>query len=143
MVRESVAHMLAQAAEALPAGLTLSVTEGYRPIQAQRAMHAYMVKEISNEHPEWNFVHVELEAGMRSAPPDAVTPPPHLTGGAVDVEILDEQGNSLDFSSPFGRIDWRQARTLCAGLSDTACANRKLLKSVMEPTGFTNYVDEW
>jgi len=143
LIRKSVAEMLVQAAESLPTGLLLSVVEGYRPIQVQRAMHKWVTEDIKKEHPEWNDDHIRLEAGRRSAPPDAITPPPHITGGAVDVDIIDQDGNGLDFSSPYSKTEWQQASPRAKGLSEKAYENRALLKRIMEPTGLTNYVDEW
>jgi len=143
IVRKSVANMLAQAADALPDGLFLSVFEGYRPIQVQRAMFNSSLQVVSDQHPHLTPVERELEAGRRSAPPDAITPPPHITGGAVDVEIADANGKILDFWSPYERSDWRQASPNAKGLSEEAMKNRALLKSILEPTGLTNYVDEW
>ncbi len=135
--------MLVQAAEALPEGLFLSVIEGYRPISVQRAMHAYTLDRVKKEFPEMSDKEIEIEAGKRSAPPDAITPPPHLTGGAVDLDIVDTDGKSLDFTSPFSRIDWQSASVSVEGLSDEAIANRALLWKILEPTGLTSYVDEW
>jgi D-alanyl-D-alanine dipeptidase len=97
LVRQSVAEMLVQAAEALPAGLRLCVIEGYRPIQVQRAMYRFATGRVTQEHPDWNAAQIATEAGRWSAPPDAITPPPHITGGAVDLEIVDSEGKTLDF----------------------------------------------
>ena len=83
------------------------------------------------------------QAGRYSAPPDAPTPPPHLTGGAVDLEIIDQNGARLDFTSPFDLLDNAQAAFDAPGISIEARANRELLRSVLEPTGLTSYADEW
>ncbi|MBU6388957.1 D-alanyl-D-alanine carboxypeptidase family protein [Patescibacteria group bacterium] len=143
LIRQSVAEMLLAAAETLPVGWRLSVAEGYRPMNIQRAMYQSALHEVKTEHPDWNDRQVMTEAGRRSAPPDAPTPPPHTTGGAVDLEIIDQSGQTLDFSSPFSRTDWRQAAPGSPGLTEEAIANRKLLRNLLEPTGLTNYVDEW
>ncbi len=143
MVRQSVARMLCEAASALPTGLRLQVVEGYRPIVSQRAMNRYMFEKIRGENPEWSEAQVQERANRFSAPPDAISPPPHITGGAVDLEIIDESGARLDFSSPYDILDSRQAAPDAPGLSSTARENRALLRRVLEPTGLTNYVAEW
>jgi D-alanyl-D-alanine dipeptidase len=135
--------MLVQAAEALPAGLTLTIIEGYRPMSVQRHMHSRALAMAREKHPDWTEAQVEREAGRYSAPPDAITPPPHLTGGAVDVGIIDENGEQLDFRSPYEMMDLRHANPFAPLLTETSKANRALLRSVLEPTGLTNYVDEW
>jgi D-alanyl-D-alanine dipeptidase len=104
-----------------------------------------MSENQSDDYEEQGESQEELDRvpNMDSAPPGAVSPPPHLTGGAVDLEIVDESGARLDFSSPYDILDARQAAPNAAGLSSTARENRALLRRVVEPTGLTNYVAEW
>jgi D-alanyl-D-alanine dipeptidase len=102
-----------------------------------------MVQQVRSENPGWSEEEVQQRANRFSAPPDAVSPPPHITGGAIDVEIVDESGQRLDFTSPFELTDPRQAAPDAPGLSQTARENRALLRRVLEPTGLTNYVAEW
>lgn len=143
VVRLAVALMLKDAAACLPAGFTLQVVEGYRPIEVQRAMYVHAVLEARKRFPCEDESFILREAGRYSAPPDAKTPPPHLTGGAVDVTILGSDGKQLDFISPYEMKDMRHAAMAVPELSATALANRELLRSVLEPTGLTNYSDEW
>ncbi len=143
LLRKSVAEMICQAAQALPNGLRLQVVEGYRPIAVQRAMYRHALQEARKRLPDADERAIALEAGRYSAPPDAVTPPPHLTGGAVDLEIIGEEGARLDFTSPFDLLDNAQAAFDAPGISAQARHNRDLLKSILETTGLTNYADEW
>ena len=143
LLRQSVAQMVCRAAHALPDGLRLQIVEGYRPIAVQRAMFAHALQEARKRLPDANDQTIALQAGRYSAPPDAATPPPHLTGGAVDLEIIDQNGERLDFTSPFDILDSAQAAFDAPGLSDEARRNRDLLRSVLEPTGLTSYADEW
>ncbi len=143
VVRLSVAKMLADAISRLPAGYILQVVEGYRPIQVQRAMFCHALLEARKRLPEADEITILREAGRYSAPPDARTPPPHLTGGAVDLGLLGPDGEMLDMHSPFELTDMRQAGMFVKGLSDGAQNNRALLRQVLDPTGLTNYSDEW
>ncbi len=143
LLRETVARKLCQAANALPAGLTFHVVEGYRPIEVQRAMFEHAIGEAHRRFPDWPTEKLRIEAGRYSAPPDAKTPPPHTTGAAFDITIVDENAQELDFISPFELLDVRGAAMNARGLSETAQANRALLNRVLESQGLTNYVDEW
>jgi D-alanyl-D-alanine dipeptidase len=143
LLRESVAHMICDAANALPAGLRLMIVEGYRPLETQNAMFVHALAEARKRFPNADESRIRMEAGRYSAPPDAITPPPHLTGGAVDLGLVDENGEQLDFSSPFDITDHNSAAMNARGLSKTAQRNREILRSVLEPTGLTNYADEW
>lgn len=142
MVRESVARMLAQATARVPAGLRLQIVEGYRPLAVQRAHFKRALEEARKRFPGGDEAKIQREAGRYSAPPDAITPPPHLTGGAIDVELIDENGARLDFASPFDILDTKSAAMNARGLSPQAQANRALLREILEPTGLTNYADE-
>ena len=143
LLRQSVAEMICRAAQNLPDGMKLQIVEGYRPIKVQRAMYRHSLQEARKRLPDADDQTLAREAGRYSAPPDAITPPPHLTGGAVDLEIVGPEGVRLDFTSPFDLLDNAQAAFDAPGLSDQAHKNRELLRSILEPTGLTNYADEW
>ena len=143
LLRRSVAAMICRAAQSLPDGLRLQIVEGYRPIAVQHAMFAHSLEQARQKMPGADERAIGIEAGRYSAPPDATTPPPHLTGGAVDLEIIGAEGVRLDFTSPFDLLDNSHAAFDAPGLSAEARKNRDLLKSVLEPTGLTNYADEW
>lgn len=143
LLRQSVAQMLAEAARNVPAGLRLQIVEGYRPIAVQRAHFKRALAEARKRFPNADEAKIRIEAGHYSAPPDAITPPPHLTGGAVDLELIDETGERLDLTSPFDILDVNSAAMHARGLSAEAEKNRALLRSILEPTGLTNYADEW
>lgn len=143
LLRERVAHMILAAASALPDGLRLQIVEGYRPLQVQRAHFQHSLEEARKRMTGASEAEILVEAGRYSAPPDAPTPPPHTTGGAVDLEIVDERGERIDFHSPLELDDMRGAAMNSSAISKEAKANRALLRSVLEPTGLTNYADEW
>lgn len=72
--------------------------------------------------------------------------PPHSTGGAVDIEIIDAAGRPLDFGMELR--DWNIVPSeLCEtgfdDLPDMVVANRKLLLETMAAEGFVNYPREW
>ena len=143
LVRESAARMLAEAAESLPEGLRLAVVEGYRAPQIQQRMHEATRERLRREHPEWSAAELAREAERFSAPIDDFVPPPHTTGGAVDVHLVDDRGELLDFVSPYALTDPRGAPAFADGLSQAAQDNRALLRRAMEEAGFSNYPSEW
>jgi D-alanyl-D-alanine dipeptidase len=147
LLRESVARMLCEAARALQEidpSLRLQIVEGFRPAPVQSAMYKHALEEAKKQLGEGAGAEkLARHAGRYAAPPNAITPPPHLTGGAVDLEIIDSGGERLDFSSPFEIKDPRQAAMHARGLSAEAEKNRALLRQVLEPTGLTSYADEW
>jgi D-alanyl-D-alanine dipeptidase len=143
LARKSLAEMLCQAATSLPRGIRLAVVEGWRPPEIQRQMHAATRERLRREHPEWTPQHISRTANRFSAPMDERVPPPHTTGGAVDLHLVRDDGELLDFYSPYALMDPRGARMNARGLSAQASRNRELLRTTLEATGLTNYPSEW
>ncbi len=142
-VRKRVAEMLAAAAEAFPEGMQLQIMMGFRPLEQQRFMYAHIMEEFRAKHPEWNKSTLHRITNQVSAPPEDKCPPPHSTGGAVDVCLVDVgSGEFVDMVSPF-EWDETSAPMVTKGLSKEAQANRDLLYKTMAKTGLTNYVGEW
>lgn len=143
VARQGVAERLAGAAAALPSELRLAVVEAYRAPAIQQAMYEATVRRVREAHPDWRQSHITRAVNRFSARPDPRVPPPHTTGGAVDVHLVTAAGEPVDTVSPYDPFDPRAARTAVAGLSPTAQRNRRLLCRVMEEAGFTNYAMEW
>lgn len=142
-VRKRVATMLAQAADSLPDGIILEIIEGVRPISQQRRMYQALMAEMAEKHPGWNKSTLHRITNQLCAPPDDRCPPPHSTGGAVDICLVDAaSGEYLDVNAPF-EWDEKCAPTILPGLTPAAQANRDLLVRTLSATGLTNYAGEW
>jgi D-alanyl-D-alanine dipeptidase len=143
LARRRVAEMLAEAAERLPTGLSLTIVEAWRSPTVQRQMYQATEREFRDKHPEWPPAVLRRVVNRFSAPPDHRVPPPHCTGGAVDLAITMDEGEFLDVSSPYPATSRASAATTVRGLSSTARANRRLLVETLTAAGFTNYPSEW
>lgn len=142
-VRQGVAERLAQAAESLPAGIDIEIFEGFRPLAQQRFMYESLKADFAKRHPEWAKATLHRVTNTLSAPPDDPCPPPHTTGGAVDLGLLDvAKRELLDMTSPFAWDETSAPRRM-KGLSAEAQKNRGLLIQTLEVTGLTNYAGEW
>ena len=142
-VRRRVAEMLAEAADSLPERTDLAIIEGFRPMAQQQFMYQKIKAEFAKRHPEWNKATLHRITNTLSAPPDDLCPPPHTTGGAVDLTLLQMPSREwLDMTSPF-EMDEVSAPSDTKGLSPEAQANRRLLFDALTKTGLTNYLGEW
>lgn len=78
--------------------------------------------------------------------PDYVTPPAkgsmHSRGAAVDLTIVDKNGNELDMGTPYDFFG-QEAHYDYTKLSAKVLANRRLLRTVMESAGFKGIRTEW
>lgn len=142
LARVSVANMLKHAQELLPRGLYLQIIGVFRPFEVQKLMYERAREELARQHPEWDDDLLTEYINVFSAPPIWDTPPPHTTGGAVDLNIVDEHGERLDFISPY-EMGWGSAPTHIEGLTAEARRNRDLLIAVLTESGLTNFPGEW
>lgn len=142
-VRARVAAMLNEAIRRLPKGYRLSIIEGWRPPHIQERMYRWSWRRFQERHPDWSDVKLRRVVNRFTAPMNSKVPPPHSTGGAVDLILADADGNRLDMTSPYDRKDPQSFPTHVLGLSDEARRHRQILIDVLTPTGLTNYPSEY
>lgn len=150
LLRREVYRKLLRVQRSLPPGLSLRLYEGLRSLKVQAMLFDEEKARVRARHPQLSDEQVHIEATLLVSPvmhPDG-TPnlPPHSTGGALDIEIVDAAGKVIDFGMEVK--DWiNVAPEYCAtahpSLSPAATANRRLLAQAMEREGFANYVNEW
>ena len=143
LLRRTVAEKLAEAAESLPAGFTLAVTEGWRPPHIQKRMYLGSWNRFRERHPDFSEAALRRLVNRFTAPPHAKVPPPHTTGGALDVWLGDETGKILNHIAPYEVGDSRAYPSMAKRLSPEALRHRQILSEAILPTGITNYPSEY
>jgi len=155
----------------LQPGWNLAIFDGYRPVAVQKFMVDYTFGELVQaqgweqeslmlEQSEslWELVH-QIWAVPNY---DRATPPPHSTGGAVDLALVDATGAIVDFGSPIDEISERSHPDFYAQNSQdsqnlllrqstvtpdpqrqTYHQQRVILMAVMEQAGFQRHPGEW
>ena len=96
------------------------------------------------DHPEWDETQLQLEVTHYVAPPTGV--PPHSTGGAFDLTLVDAEGKALDMGTAIDDISGGEENrnyTEANSISDQAKQNRRILINVLTEVGFVNYPTEW
>src|SRR5262245_1743372 len=141
-VRETVGQMLAVAQARLPDGYRIQVIEGYRRLEVQRSLFLGASEHLRRRHPDWSQEHLREAANAWVAAPDIAAPPPHVTGGAVDLTLVGPDGKWVDMTGPAG---WTEltAPTASEAVPETARVHRELLCSALWEAGLTNYPGEW
>lgn len=147
-------------------GWKMQIFDAYRPIAVQQFMvnHAYdeLLQEkgggdrsLSSEQQQTLLQEVYQFWAPPSDNPD--TPPPHSTGAALDVTLMDEQGQPVEMGSPIDELSIRSYPDYFAPLSplrpdsdqtpeiecDRAHTHRQLLLQVMSTAGFQRHPNEW
>jgi zinc D-Ala-D-Ala dipeptidase len=158
-------------------GWQLAIFDAYRPVAVQKFMVEHTFKELVQARgwqrgsltPEQSESLWELVHQIWAVPNyDRTTPPPHSTGGAVDLALADATGAIVDFGSPIDEISERSHPDYYAPLrlrsvdvqqysaielqqssetpdseKQTYHQRRLLLKAVMEQAGFQRHPGEW
>ncbi|WP_245590552.1 M15 family metallopeptidase [Aneurinibacillus terranovensis] len=147
-VRQGVAERLVKAANLLPADYWLVVLDGWRPYQVQQALYQMFKQELMAKGLQGEVLYAELAkfVARPSKNPDA--PSPHITGGAVDLTIANnegwlEMGTDFDELSEAAHTSWFETKHLLDDLEQRAREHRRLLTRVMSEAGFVNYEKEW
>jgi D-alanyl-D-alanine dipeptidase len=144
-LREGVAARLDAVAASLPDGMTLVVWDGYRPIETQAALFYGYLDELAMVHPDVPADALEDAAARYVTPPSRshLAPPPHLTGGAVDLTLGDGDGRPLDLGTDFDAFVPEAGARALERVPGQARDLRRTLYWAMAGQGFTPYVEEW
>ncbi|MHB8637960.1 MAG: M15 family metallopeptidase [Fimbriimonadaceae bacterium] len=139
--RQTVAHMVEAAARSLPVGYHLALVEAWRPIARQQRIYDFMWQSAVEAFPSRSYGSLRRTVCRWVAPTDQKAPPGHCTGAALDVWLIDEEGEPIDTTSSSNRFG--TAPTYALGLTEGAVRNRMILLEAMLAQGFSNCRDEW
>lgn len=145
MLRRTVAERLREADLLLrPKGMRIAIVEGWRPPHIQARMYRSTWNRLKEQHPEWSDTHLRRVANRFTAPVNRRVPPPHTTGGAIDILLADAAtGEILDHHSPYDSLDHTCFPTAAPSLSEAAQETRAQMAEVMAAVGITNYPSEY
>lgn len=119
----TVKKLMAVQEELRVLGLGLKIWDGFRPISAQ-----YTLWDI---YPDDTYV-ADPNKGFSN----------HSRGNAVDLTLVDANGEELDMPTAFDDFSGRADRNY-AEIPELPRANAELLQQIMERHGFQGYYGEW
>lgn len=158
-LREDVASRVEAAAEQLAVikpGYRFLIFDGYRPLEVQAFMRDYEFRRHAKEK-GWlveNLSELEIKKlwGLvdlvwAPATRNEALPPPHATASAVDLTILDSEGNPLNMGSDFDEPSDRILPNYYRGQADAEALeineNRALLNGLLREQGLVRNSHEW
>ena len=125
IVRDTVARKLSKVSNALPQGINLRVDSGYRSRRTHEIIWGFRLKQnLGNEHKTKQLV-FNPRSGI----------PPHTTGGAIDVSLVDNSGKEINLSEPFTKY-YQEPKLRSKRITKKAQELRLLLNEVMIKNGF-------
>ena len=149
-VRQGIYKRLLHAQSLLPPGIFLRLYEGYRSLHVQKMLFNDELERVQRRQPGISgselFDQATRMVSAVAYPDGTLNIPPHNTGAAVDLFLVDDSGTMLDFGMDIYRwteTDPDLCLTQAPNISDTAMKNRHLLGEVMSRAGFVNYLQEW
>ncbi|MGF1486613.1 MAG: M15 family metallopeptidase [Prochloraceae cyanobacterium] len=158
-LRRGVVTALIKAAEKLEQVRSLwkiQIFDAYRPVEVQAFMVNYTFNELlksqklelDNLSPQQQETIWQQVYQFWAKPSlDPRTPPPHSTGGAIDLTLVDDLGQTVEMGSEIDELSARSHPDYYA--NSTAPENQKyherreLLHEIMKAGGFTRHPREW
>jgi zinc D-Ala-D-Ala dipeptidase len=161
LVRRTVCDRLRNANRKLrDLGIELFLFDAYRPLAVQNHFfYHWMPQHLRELHPDRDPAWIEQESarywapGARTLAEASARPPPHSTGGAVDLGLrhiqtlrILEMGTLFDDVSERSHVDYYERSPSARALSLTdreAQANRRILFHAMVSEDFECHPREW
>jgi zinc D-Ala-D-Ala dipeptidase len=150
-LRKTVYEKLKQAQTLLPKGLYFCLCEGYRSLAVQKMIFENRYEKNKVLLPDWSHEEIFTESTRLVSPiinlDGSKNIPPHSTGGAVDVNLIDDQGVAIDMGMHpenwMDDDDGSLSLTDSLHISAQARKNRKIMGDVLTTVGFVNYPTEF
>lgn len=149
-MRKTIFEKLCAAQKNLPRGLRFRLYEGFRSLTVQQVLFDGIYRRVVARMPDENAETLFHETTRLVSPvinfDGTSNIPAHNTGAAVDVEIIDANGQLIDMgmtAKDWCVVDPDLCLTHYENISSTAKQNRQLLLDVMQQEGFVNYPTEW
>jgi D-alanyl-D-alanine dipeptidase len=150
-LRKTVYEKLKKANAQLPKGMHFCLYEGYRSLELQKKIFDEQYNKVKARHSNWSLDNIFNETTKLVSPVSnrdgSKNIPPHSTGGAIDVYLVDELGKPLDMG--IHPKDWMQDKegalsiTNSTLISAEARKNRHIMSQLLSKAGFVNYPTEY
>lgn len=158
-LRQGVLEALFQSQESLQQqrpGWKILIFDAYRPVVVQQYMANYTFAAAVKEK---GLTAAQLSAAQRQAiweqvcefwavpSLDPATPPPHSTGAAVDVTLVDGEGQAVEMGGEIDELSARSHPNYYANARTPAeqqyRTHRQILTAAMHSSGFRCHPGEW
>jgi zinc D-Ala-D-Ala dipeptidase len=158
-LRQGVLDRVIQAQDRLQQlqpGWRIQIFDAYRPVEVQQYMVDYTFRqtaadrqldlaELSQAETDQIFADVYQIWAIPSF--DLLTPPPHSTGAAIDITLVDQYNQPINMGSPIDEMSDRSLPDYFANNSDASAQqyqhHRQLLNQIMSEVGLIRHPSEW
>lgn len=158
-LRQGVLDALLEAQEYLQEthpGWRIQIFDAYRPVEIQQYMVDYTFGEVLREKgldaaqlsPQQKEEIWQQVYQIWAIPSDdPATPPPHSTGSAVDITLVNEEGETVEMGSEIDELSARSRPDYYTNATTPEKqgyhSHRELLNTIMVKAGFERHPGEW
>ena len=157
-LREAVVNRLVKVNDYLisKSSFNLLIYDSWRPLEVQEFMfkRAFLLEceksdiDISFENMKsYPSILKKVEKFWAYPSYDTMCPPPHSTGGALDVCLSDKDGNLVEMGSMVDQMDETSNPFFYANIKNEEAiiwnSRRNLLREIMTKFGFAQHPNEW
>lgn len=143
-LRKTIVGRLNYAQSDLPKGYHLLIMDPLRTENMVWKLYKKYFDKRRKENPELSDKEIDLWLRNLLAMPDDSVPPGHMTGGAVDVILANNQGEPIPLEIDYNIIPKENQKfTFCPGLPEEIAERRKILYDALTQFGFHNYFREY
>src|SRR3990167_6482548 len=124
ILRKTAAKLLLKAAKKLPANIQFKISEGFRSLKTQKRIFKQILSAMEKKYPNENKKNVWDEATKYIADPTLY--PPHTTGGAIDITIVNKNNKEINMGVPLNSV-YELSNTFNPKIKDQHKKNRLIL----------------
>ena len=158
-LREGVLSLLIEADKYLRSirnDLSILIYDTWRPLEVQKFMfNLALEEEFKKEGINLSDIDInsfpeivkKVERFWANPYLENCIPPPHSTGGALDISLVEESGKLVDMGCDIDEMNEKARPDYFKSFNNKDCisldSNRKLLKKAMLRFGFAQHPNEW
>ena len=157
-LREEVVNRLVKVNDYLisKSSFNLLIYDSWRPLEVQEFMfkRAFLLEceksniDASSQNiKSYSSILKKVEKFWAYPSHDTMCPPPHSTGGALDVCLSDKDGNLVEMGSMVDQMDETSNPYFYANMKNEGAiiwnSRRNLLREIMTKFGFAQHPNEW
>lgn len=127
-------------------GLIFKIWDAWRPRKVQQAIYDDYFQSLQKDHPDWDKDRLHTQTLSFVAQPDNPQyPPPHSTGGAVDLTLCEKDGTEINMGTGFDHFGPESARDYFENPAQDHHIrdHRRHLFAAMENLDFGPHPGEW
>ena len=123
--------------------LKIKLYDAYRSLDDQMSSWKKRLEETRKEFPDLSEEELVRKTSIKVAnPTDKSNVGGHQTGGAIDITLINNNGEELDMGTKYEEYN-KKTITDCKDITDIQKKNRKKLIKGLTKLGFVNFPGEW